>query len=202
MADRQGLLLVLVDPAPERREELNAWYDTEHLPERRELPGFLSAQRFEAVGQGPLYAALYDLEDLSALDSAGYRAVSGENFSPWTRRVTRISPTTRIVAEQIHPGGAVIGPCSHLLLLLLRFGAGAAGRAGRIEGALRAHFARHANARIRLFQADEPAPGSLVVTVEFSGAEAPDLPHSAIFGAEGEGMELMALYRPYKSADT
>lgn len=199
MAERQGLLLVLVDPAPDRREELNAWYDTEHLPERRELPGFLSALRFEVVGQGPLYAALYDLENLSVLDSAGYRAVSGENFSPWTRRVTRLSPTTRIVAEQIHPGGAVIGPCSYLLLML--FGAGAAGRAGRIEGALRAHFARHAKARIRLFQADEPASGSLVVTVEFSGAEVPDLPHSVIFGPEGEDIELMALYRPYQPAD-
>lgn len=198
MTERLGLLLVLVDPAPERREELNAWYDTEHLPERRDLPGFLSAQRFEVVGQGPLYAALYDLEDLSVLESAGYRAVSGENFSPWTRRVTRLSPTTRIVAEQIQPG-VVIGPCSHLLLM--RFGAGAAGRAGRIEGALRAHFARHEEARIRLFQANEPAPDSLVVTVEFSGAEAPDLTGTAIFGAEAEGIELMALYRPYKSAD-
>ena len=116
----KGLLLVLVDPAPTLEEELNDWYDLEHLPERAALPGFETAQRFTSLGDGPRYAAIYDLTELGVLQSEGYCAVSGPNFSPWTIRVTSRAHPVRLVARQTGLPGAVTGPCSRLLLLKFR----------------------------------------------------------------------------------
>ena len=71
----KGLLLVLVDPAPILEEELNDWYDLEHLPERAVLPGVETALRFTSLGDGPRYAAIYDLTQLEVLQSDGYLVV-------------------------------------------------------------------------------------------------------------------------------
>lgn len=109
---KKGLLLVTVDPPPILEEELNAWYDTEHLPERVGLPGFETALRFQSVGDGPKYLALYDLTDLEALETPDYDAVSGDNFSPWTKRVATRSRSIRLVGEQIHPGDRITSNAS------------------------------------------------------------------------------------------
>ena len=49
---RRGLLLVMMEPEEGYADELNAWYDEEHLPERLSCPGFLAARRFELEGAG------------------------------------------------------------------------------------------------------------------------------------------------------
>ena len=42
-----------VDPADEA--EFNKWYNEQHLPERMEIPGYISARRFKLVeGEGAL----------------------------------------------------------------------------------------------------------------------------------------------------
>ena len=60
-----GLLITMTEPPPEMEEEFNAWYDTEHLPERLAIPGFLSARRWVArdlePGKGK-YFATYELK--------------------------------------------------------------------------------------------------------------------------------------------
>ena len=49
-----GLLMVWTDIDPELEAEFNNWCDEEHLPRLLEVPGFLSAGRYVAVGdQGP-----------------------------------------------------------------------------------------------------------------------------------------------------
>lgn len=195
MTERRGLLLVLVNPAPVYEDELNDWYDTEHLPERRVLPGFLSALRFVAVDAGPRYAALYDLDSLAALDSPEYSAISGVNFSPWTRRVTRLSKTTRIVAQQIDPGDANIGSCARVLLL--RFGEGAAQLLSQIEEGARQNFGGNPQeCRYRIFTSDEPSPANVLVVAEFMAAEPHPL-HVEAFGAAATKIELSTTYKPY-----
>jgi hypothetical protein len=55
---------------PSRLEEFREWYDTIHLKEVCETPGFVSARRLEAsstqrpsvVGQVPGYLAIYELD--------------------------------------------------------------------------------------------------------------------------------------------
>lgn len=115
--DARALLLVLADPPPPLEEEFNDWYDTEHLPERAAVPGIATARRYRGLGDGPAYAALYDLDRLSVLDSAEYRAVSGANFSPWTRRVTARVRPRRLVAVQAEPGGGITPEATRLVLV-------------------------------------------------------------------------------------
>ena len=46
MATSLGVLIVVLDFTGVSREEFDAWYDTEHIPERQRVPGFRSAQRW------------------------------------------------------------------------------------------------------------------------------------------------------------
>ncbi len=84
-----GLLVTMTEPPPEMEEEFNAWYDTEHLPERLAIPGFISARRWVAEdlepGEGK-YLATYELESLAVLSTAEYLAHIGDHFSPWSKR--------------------------------------------------------------------------------------------------------------------
>jgi hypothetical protein len=40
MTAQMGLMLALMEPPDGLGEEFADWYDTEHLPQRRGLPGF------------------------------------------------------------------------------------------------------------------------------------------------------------------
>lgn len=81
-----GLLAVLADVEPEHENELTGWYNEEHLRERMMCPGFLRARRFEAVVGEPQFLALYDLEDVGALETPEYRS---HRDAP-TRRTTQV----------------------------------------------------------------------------------------------------------------
>ena len=87
MADAKGLLLVMMDIAPEHEEEFNRWYDEQHVPERLSVPGFLSARRYRAVEGGPKYLALYELESPEVLQSEAYKYWLGEGETEWTKRM-------------------------------------------------------------------------------------------------------------------
>lgn len=94
-----ALLMVAMEPPASLEEEFNDWYDTEHLPQRRALPGFVSASRWVCFDGWPRWMALYDLTSTDALESDAYRAVSGANSTPWSRRILpRTVGRSRIVA--------------------------------------------------------------------------------------------------------
>ena len=190
-----GLLFVLSDPIPALEEEFNAWYDSEHLPERATLPGFRSAVRFVSLGDGPRYAAAYDLDAPSALDSEAYQAVSGANFSPWTRRVTGRTPTRRMVAELATGERTADGAVARLFVLRCRVGGEAAEAA--MEAGARASFAAAPGLlRWRVLRGLEPAPDFTLVLAEFAGDCCPELRLEA-FGAAAHRIDLAARYRPY-----
>ena len=91
----------LVDPKYD--EEFNAWYDTQHLPQLLELPGFLDAARYVAVKGGPRYLAAYELESADAVETPEFK---NRPIPPWDRRMSpRVigKNFTRIVGEQIYP---------------------------------------------------------------------------------------------------
>ena len=100
-----GLLYVAMTPPDHLGAEFNAWYDTEHVPERLSAPGFLGARRWVAKQAETKYLALYDLESPAALETDAYRKMSGEFNTEWTKRITgQVSNLTRRVYEQIWPG--------------------------------------------------------------------------------------------------
>jgi hypothetical protein len=102
-----GLLLVMMEPPPALAEEFHDWYDTEHLPERLAVPGIRTATRWVCLHGWPRFLALYDLDSPAVMDSPAYLAVSGANFSPWSRRLLpRMIGRRRVVAQQLAPGDA------------------------------------------------------------------------------------------------
>ena len=110
----RGLLLTMTEPRPEDEAEFNAWYDSEHLPERRGIPGFFSARRWIAVDAQPgsgKYLGTYALARPEVLDSAPYLAHYGDGQLPWSKRnLGRCTVFRRWACEQILPGDAPPAP--------------------------------------------------------------------------------------------
>lgn len=116
-----GLLAAGFDRGAVAGDEFDDWYDTEHIPERLRVPGFLSAQRWIGANAPAVSVALYDLASRAVLDSAAYRAIAGENLSPWSKRIVgRCRRLLRLEAEQAYPG-AQRAPEGAGALLLVAF---------------------------------------------------------------------------------
>jgi hypothetical protein len=101
----KGVLIAAMDFSNVAEDEFNDWYDTEHIPERQRVPGFLVCQRWIGAENPKQSVATYDLENVAVLRSPAYQAIGGQNLSPWTKRVT--AGTQRILrfeGDQILPG--------------------------------------------------------------------------------------------------
>ncbi len=192
----KALLLVVADPPSAMEEEFNAWYDTEHLPERAIIPGFNTARRFVSLGDGPAYMALYDLDQMEVLDTPAYQAVYGVNFSPWTRRVTaRVSPI-RLAGVQTYPGQAITGVCTRLVMVRLRDVTEADQKA--VAQAMQTFKAAQASCtQVRVFACDQGTRQDGLVLLEFAGPDTGGL-SGRDFGAAASKIDLFATYRPYR----
>jgi hypothetical protein len=119
---RRGLLLTMTEPPAWMEEEFNAWYDTEHLPERLSIPGFRSARRWVAdckPGEGK-YLATYELESPAVLVSPAYLAFF-EKPTPWSKRcLEKAVVFKRWACEQVGPGNAE--PHAHAKAVVPVFG--------------------------------------------------------------------------------
>lgn len=101
----KGTLIAAMSIGRAAEDEFQDWYDTEHLPERQRVPGFLVCERWIGVADRTISVATYDLETVGVLKSPAYLAIGGENLSPWSKRVTaRVDRLMRYEGEQILPG--------------------------------------------------------------------------------------------------
>ena len=94
-----AVLIVQLEVDADYEDELHRWMEEEHIPQRLGFPGFLSARRFRAaevewpgqrhlpVSGGRTYVTVYELEDLSALESPEYLA-SYDALTEWSQRVS------------------------------------------------------------------------------------------------------------------
>ena len=97
-----GLLVAGFDASPVDEGEFNDWYDTEHVPERRAVKGFINCERWVGAENPKISIATYDLESIDVLKSDAYRAIGGENLSPWSKRVVgKANRLCRFEAEEI-----------------------------------------------------------------------------------------------------
>jgi hypothetical protein len=104
----KGVLIAAMDFSNVAEDEFNDWYDTEHIPERQRVPGFLICRRWIGADNPKQSVATYDLESASVLQGPDYRAIGGENLSPWSKRVTaRVQRLVRFEGDQILPGDTV-----------------------------------------------------------------------------------------------
>lgn len=164
----KGILIVTTNPPADMEEEFNAWYEQEHIPERLAVPGFERAQRYSLVNGERCYLALYDVGAFEVFDSPAYLATSGDNNTPWTKRVISRCNFVRAPAVQVYPGDALTSRAPRLMML--RF-AGAAAEADSIALASRSSIAGAAVLQLRVFVAPE-ADEVYVLAEGYPGIEA------------------------------
>ena len=101
----KGTLIAAMNMARAAEDEFHDWYDTEHLPERVRVPGFLVCQRWISTHDRKISVATYDLDGVAVLTSPAYQAIGGQNLSPWSKRVTaQVERLMRFEGDQILPG--------------------------------------------------------------------------------------------------
>ena len=99
------ILVVMMEVDPDHEEEFNRWYNEEHLLERLEIPGYISARRFKLEeGEGVLkYLCIWELEDASPLQSEEYKAQQRRPSELRDRAHSYIKQRARGLYKQIYP---------------------------------------------------------------------------------------------------
>ena len=101
----KGILVAAMDFTGIAEDEFHDWYDTEHIPERKRVPGFIACERWIGAQNPKISVATYELDNVEVLKSAAYRAIGIDNLSVWSKRVTaRVKMLMRYEGEQILPG--------------------------------------------------------------------------------------------------
>ena len=114
----KGLLLAAFDFSTAAEDEFHDWYDHEHVPERLRVPGFINAERWIDGDNPKIHVATYDLDNPRVLATPAYRAVTGDNQSVWTRRVTGLCRRImRFEGEQLLPGDLTAASSAGALLV-------------------------------------------------------------------------------------
>ena len=115
----KGILIAAMNIANAAEDEFHDWYDTEHLPERQRVPGFLMCQRWIGAEDRKISIATYELDNVAVLQSPGYQAIGGANLSPWSKRVTgQVERLMRFEGDQILPGDQLPRDDAGCLLLV------------------------------------------------------------------------------------
>ena len=193
----KGMLLVTMEPPPAMEEEFNDWYDTEHVPERAAIAGFESARRLVCVAGWPRYVATYDLRSLSVLGEPGYAAVSGEHFSPWSKRVLgRVRGQYRMAAEQCYPGDVGTGAFARMLLLRFR-GAPVAAESSIVERVRGIFESRPGILQTRVFRNEVAAGCDFIALIESDGPFGPKPIERGALGSVSRHLDLVNEYSPY-----
>jgi antibiotic biosynthesis monooxygenase (ABM) superfamily enzyme len=100
------IMIVMMDVEPEHEDEFNRWYNDEHLVERLEIPGYVSARRFkleEGSGGVLKYLCIWELNDSSPLTSEAFKAQRLRPSELRDRVYTYITQRARGVYKQIYP---------------------------------------------------------------------------------------------------
>ncbi|MDA8125905.1 MAG: hypothetical protein M0009_12050 [Deltaproteobacteria bacterium] len=71
--DAEGLLIAATNVLPEAESEFNAWYNEEHIPRLRAVPGVLCARRFRTLSGPRQYVATYHLSHPEVPASAAWQ---------------------------------------------------------------------------------------------------------------------------------
>jgi len=85
MGELPGVLAVWNDIDPEIEVDYSEWYIQEHLLDRLNVPGILTARRYEVVGPGPKYFTWYQTKSVAILKSPAYLQCL-THPTEWTKR--------------------------------------------------------------------------------------------------------------------
>lgn len=114
-----GLVLVSFDYSKAQVDEFNDWYDTEHIPERERTHVMLRAQRWLRRDNARISVAAYDLDSVESLRGPEYLAITGDNQSPWSKRmIAMCTQLLRFEGHQIYPGTALAADSAKAMLVV------------------------------------------------------------------------------------
>jgi hypothetical protein len=197
MPARKGFLMVTMEPPAGLEEEFNDWYDTEHVPERQAVPGFQTATRYVCLGGWPRYLALYDLAAPEVIDGPGYRAISGERFSPWTKRILlRMRGFYRLFGEQVYPAESLVAPAARTLFLFARDAADVPD-SDWISRARAAFDSRADMRQLRVFRSAAALGGDVMMQVGLDAHSGPVPLDLAAFGPLARRIDRVNEYATY-----
>jgi hypothetical protein len=118
MAAARGALVLWLDYRGADREAFYAWHARDHIPGRREVPGFLRARRYVALRGKPEYLIWYELDQPAALEHPRYAALSSAAPSPGDQAVgLHFDGVTRWLCQAQSSAGQALGG----LLLSVRY---------------------------------------------------------------------------------
>jgi hypothetical protein len=118
----KGMLLTSMDVDAAHEEDLNRWYDREHLEERVAIDGFLEARRYVAHAGSPKNLFLYSTKTIEVLDSPAYRARLANPTEGSKKNMANFKNMIRVVARITLSRG--VGRGSKLGIVRLRPNAG------------------------------------------------------------------------------
>lgn len=191
----KGFLLVLMQPPPAFEEEFNAWYDTEHIPERVAVPGFETGLRYVCIDGHPRYLAMYDTESPQVFDTEGYLSVSFDRSSPWTKRVTSRVRIYRAAGRQVYPGDTATRAAARVIVL--RFRNLPQSAESDVVAGMRANFEeRPETLQVRIFAHDAGSGFDYLGFVGLRGPSAQPL-DLARFGTAADALDLVNTYAAY-----
>lgn len=131
-------VLIWNDITPEGRDEFYAWHNTEHMPERTAIPGFLRGRRYgaEDAATAPEFFTLYEVATPAVLTGADYLARLNAP-TEWTRRATQaFRNTSRALTQVIHSDSIGAGGLMGTVRLPVRLALDEARIASAIEDPL------------------------------------------------------------------
>lgn len=97
--DGTGILMSSMQVPAEEEDDFNLWFDTEHLPERVAIPGFLDARRYESLSTPTRYLQIYSATDIAVLNSEPYRAALARQTDWSMHHIARFIEPTRVVGR-------------------------------------------------------------------------------------------------------
>ena len=159
-ARADAFLALWNDIDPSRREDYERWHTLEHVPERVWAPGFLSGTRYVATRPGqPRYFTRYDLNDLSALETAAYQDLV-DHPTPWSASMRpALSQFLRKPCRQVALAGA--SRASALLVLRAVLIDGSDGAMTQSAHRLLAEGARHNVTSVTVGRVESAGPQAM-----------------------------------------
>lgn len=118
-ADMAAVLFSQMDPPPGHANDLDRWYETEHIPARMAVQGFTGAARYRNVEGEPAHLALYELADLSVLASTDYGQLKEAPSDTTAEMHATVTSASRYTLETVADTGAVGGAAPYLLVVAL-----------------------------------------------------------------------------------
>lgn len=96
------ILFSEMTPPPGQEAAFHDWYDTEHIPLRMAVPGFVSARRYRDTAEGSGgFLAVYEMDAPDVLASLAYAQVKNHPSEETRGMLASVSGFTRYIGQEM-----------------------------------------------------------------------------------------------------